>query len=416
MSQAITELKKTEVSLIAVTEARDGLASSNQVFERTTDSLKVQLHEEVTTRKLSEQRVEALVSDIEQLKTAKSEADDHMGEVQKAVATLQMQVKSEREKFVKMKTDLHATKNSSHSHEAQVHLLTIQVNDLQNELSMVKNEKETVQTSLSAHNSRLTLELEQVQEVMQKEVGRLQVELHQMTVDLERSREQQSLRRQEVLQLQQELLDEQSHISDLRTQLAHAHNSLTLEVGTREKLDQRILELEMHLTKLKARYKEDDLSGFEATKVEMNKMMSDMRRRLQEQMESQNNKTTPQIEALLKEVSKLEKYKSKVAALESALSQEKSLHSITKAHLTSIDQDNYRLRQQVMQTRKRLAVSPTSDRPKSRIEEINELIARSQTRAHQLFASGVYGDGPKSKSMPADMYTSGIYADIDTST
>ena len=60
-----------------------------------------------------------------------SEADDHMGEVQKAVATLQMQVKSEREKFVKMKTDLHATKNSSHSHEAQVHLLTIQVNDLQ---------------------------------------------------------------------------------------------------------------------------------------------------------------------------------------------------------------------------------------------------------------------------------------------
>ena len=41
-------------------------------------------------------------------------------------------------------------------------------------------------------------------------------------------------------------------------------------------------------------------------------MMSDMRRRLQEQMESQNNKTTPQIEALLKEVSKLEKYKSKV--------------------------------------------------------------------------------------------------------
>ena len=104
---------------------------------------------------------------------------------------------------------------------------------------MVKNEKETVQTSLSAHNSRLTLELEQVQEVMQKEVGRLQVELHQMTVDLERSREQQSLRRQEVLQLQQELLDEQSHISDLRTQLAHAHNSLTLEVGTREKLDQR---------------------------------------------------------------------------------------------------------------------------------------------------------------------------------
>ena len=56
---------------MAVTETRDGLATNNQVFERTTDSLKVQLHEEVTTRKLAEQRVESLVSDIEKLKTAK---------------------------------------------------------------------------------------------------------------------------------------------------------------------------------------------------------------------------------------------------------------------------------------------------------------------------------------------------------
>ena len=104
---------------------------------------------------------------------------------------------------------------------------------------MVKNDRETTQKSLSAHNSRLALELEQVQEVMQKEVGRLQVELHQLTADLERSREQQSLQAHEVLRLQQELLVEHSHTSDLRTQLTHAQNSLSLEVGTREKLDQR---------------------------------------------------------------------------------------------------------------------------------------------------------------------------------
>lgn len=110
---------------------------------------------------------------------------------------------------------------------------------LQNELTMVKNDRETTQKSLSAHNSRLALELEQVQEVMQKEVGRLQVELHQLTADLERSREQQSLQAHEVLRLQQELLVEHSHTSDLRTQLTHTQNSLSLEVGTREKLDQR---------------------------------------------------------------------------------------------------------------------------------------------------------------------------------
>ena len=67
----MTELKKTEVSLMAVTETRDSLAGSNQVYERTTDTLKCQLHEEVTTRKLAEQRVEATICEVEQLKTAK---------------------------------------------------------------------------------------------------------------------------------------------------------------------------------------------------------------------------------------------------------------------------------------------------------------------------------------------------------
>ncbi|KAI0233591.1 hypothetical protein LSAT2_016181 [Lamellibrachia satsuma] len=418
LSRAVTELKKTEVSLMAVTETRDSLAGSNQVYERTTDTLKCQLHEEVTTRKLAEQRIEATICEVEQLKTAKATVDDHISEAQKAIASLQVQLKSERDKFIKIRTDLQSTKNSSHSQEAHVHLLTIQINDLQNELTMVKNDRETTQKSLSAHNSRLALELEQVQEVMQKEVGRLQVELHQLTADLERSREQQSLQAHEVLRLQQELLVEHSHTSDLRTQLTHTQNSLSLEVGTREKLDQRIVELELLLSKLKARYKEEDLSGLEATRAEVNKMMSDLTRRIQDQMESQNNKKTPQIEALLKEVRKLEEYKTKVAALESALSQERSLHAITKAHLASIDEDNYRLRQQVMQSRKRLTIGHdhTSDRPKSRIEEINELIARSQSRANQLLSSGVYGDGPKFKVQSSDFYsTGGGYADAESS-
>ena len=58
-------------------------------------------------------------------------ADDHIAEAQKAIASLQVQFKSERDKFIKIRTDLQSTKNSSHSHEAHVHLLTIQINDLQ---------------------------------------------------------------------------------------------------------------------------------------------------------------------------------------------------------------------------------------------------------------------------------------------
>ena len=103
----------------------------------------------------------------------------------------------------------------------------------------MKNDSETTNKTMSDHNRHLTLKLEQLQEMTQKEVGRLQVELQQTSSDLERSREQQSVRSQELLQLQQELFVEQTRMSDARTQLMHAQNSLALEVGTREKLDQR---------------------------------------------------------------------------------------------------------------------------------------------------------------------------------
>ena len=56
---------------MAVTEARDSLSASNQLHERAIDSLKSQLHEEMTTRKLADQRIDAMMGELEQVKTAK---------------------------------------------------------------------------------------------------------------------------------------------------------------------------------------------------------------------------------------------------------------------------------------------------------------------------------------------------------
>ena len=67
--QTIASLKGTEVSLSAMTETRDSVMAINRSLEKSIDTLKTQVHEEVTTRKLTEQRVEGLRATLEDNRT-----------------------------------------------------------------------------------------------------------------------------------------------------------------------------------------------------------------------------------------------------------------------------------------------------------------------------------------------------------
>ena len=70
-TQARAELQASEASLAAVNQTKDALYRSNAAHERTIDGLRDQLHEEVTGRKLAEQRSESLQEHLEQVRTKK---------------------------------------------------------------------------------------------------------------------------------------------------------------------------------------------------------------------------------------------------------------------------------------------------------------------------------------------------------
>ena len=53
-------LKATEVALNNANDAKEQLANSNKTLEKTTEMLKTQLHEEITNRKLAEQKIETM--------------------------------------------------------------------------------------------------------------------------------------------------------------------------------------------------------------------------------------------------------------------------------------------------------------------------------------------------------------------
>ena len=60
-----------EARLSALTETKDSLLSTNRTQERTIDSLKNELHEERTTRKLAEQKAETMKVQLDETSSSK---------------------------------------------------------------------------------------------------------------------------------------------------------------------------------------------------------------------------------------------------------------------------------------------------------------------------------------------------------
>ncbi len=54
------KLQATEATLHSLTETKDSLHGSNKTYEKSIDTLKSQLHEEMTARKLADHKVETL--------------------------------------------------------------------------------------------------------------------------------------------------------------------------------------------------------------------------------------------------------------------------------------------------------------------------------------------------------------------
>ena len=71
LNQANANLRASEVSLSAVMETKESLYSSNRSYEKNLEGLKNQVHDEITARKLAEQKADSLQSHLEAIKYKK---------------------------------------------------------------------------------------------------------------------------------------------------------------------------------------------------------------------------------------------------------------------------------------------------------------------------------------------------------
>ncbi|CAG5126139.1 unnamed protein product [Candidula unifasciata] len=195
---------------------------------------------------------------------------------------------------------------------------------------------------------------------------------HQLSVDLEQARETIIIKNKENLKLQERVLELENHLREGETKLKHTEKTLKQE----EEMQTKML-----------------------TRQEMNHVLSELSHQLQFHIETsrllgQGGKDDGEL---------VHKLRRSLLEAETKLNTERTLHAVTRSSVQALEEDCTRLRQTILMMRRHGAHK--EKKQKSRMEEINEIIARSQTRAQVLLASGEFSlDGSLRNLTPSRDY------------
>nr|KAI8756306.1 putative leucine-rich repeat-containing protein DDisoform X1 [Biomphalaria glabrata] len=301
-----------------------------------------------------------------------------------------------KQKKISLENSLHSTQSECTSFKERIMSLTNQIKDKESALNIsqkaVRLGEEKIeflssellrhQRLLDSHKQQSTAKLQQLRsqaETESKDQIKVQQQAHVLSVELEQVRETLTLKNKESLKLQETVLELEQRVREYEIKLRLGEEMQT-------KLGYRFEEQENEVKKLRnflSKKAEEDGSG-KTMWQEMNRVMSELSHQLQFHFETSRSMDHGGRE----EDELVYKLRKQLLETESQLNTERALHQITKGSMQSLEEDCNRLRQTIMAMRKR-AIS-SEKKQKSRMEEINEIIARSQTRAQALLSSGDY--------------------------
>ncbi|XP_013389557.1 myosin-14-like [Lingula anatina] len=224
------------------------------------------------------------------------------------------------------------------------------------------------------------------------EKNKLSLQVQNLTADLEQARDLVAVKNKENLKMHEEHLSLQEKLSEAKSQLRELQDQVLVEADLRKKLDKRNNDLEDDLMKLQLVVGKLDQDGEDTKdsktddniKAEIIRMLQELSLQLHLQQETRGHNSDN-----AKEMQLLEMYKNKIDGFEMELSSERAMHSLTKTQLRSLEEDNQRLRIQMAQIKK-MRNTHTDKSNKTHLEEINDIIARSQTRAKAMFPTGEF--------------------------
>lgn len=399
LMQSQTRVASVESSLASALESRDKLQINSRMQERSLEETKERLQEEMTSRKVAEQRAESLQSQLHELRKDKFLTEEKMNQMTTDLTKTEQMVKTEKERAKRLSDQQQELEATVYTQESSAKAKQEQLELQQNEIGKLRQILESQKQQLNAKLKKTTTELKQQLEIIEEDRVRVIQQNQLLSADVERARDQLAMKNKENLQLQETILGHEDQLRENSLQLRRAEDARKAEEELQSKLSSRFAAQEEELKRMKiylSKKAEESGDNEKSMWMDLNRLIQDMNRQLHEHMESQKSGQDPKD----RDMKQLSTYKKRVIDLESELSTEKAVHQITKSSLQALEEDNQRLRHQYHAMRRRDNV--TSDKKyKSRMEAINEIIAKSQTQAQaMLAASGYYDDPQKSLYSP----------------
>ncbi|KAL5005365.1 hypothetical protein ScPMuIL_018821 [Solemya velum] len=395
LGKAETRIHALECSLGSSVEARDKLQVRVRLLERTEEALNKQVEGATMAQQLASEKAETTRAHLEETRRDKWAADQKVTKAEATVIKQEEDLKKLQDKIKEFTEKCNELEAVSYSHEANA-----KSGQQQLDIMMVENKKlrhliENQKQQLGGRLKKVSVDLKQQLQTSEEDHTKLSLQVKQLTSDLEKARQHITEKSNENLQLQEQILSLESHARESSARLKETKELLRMETEIQNKLTNRYEEQEDELKTLKmflAKKAEEAGDADKSTWTEMGRLIQDLSRKMQDQLELQNSSKH---EGKDRDVQTVQRYRSRLSELESELSTEKALHQITQNSLRSLEEDCQRLRHQLHSVRRRDVTTPDKKK-KSRMEVINEIIARSQSQAQTMLASAGYYDGTTS--------------------
>ncbi|VDI58644.1 golgin subfamily B member 1 [Mytilus galloprovincialis] len=389
LSQTQSQIQSLQSSLSSAVTSRDKLQIECRLLQRTVEETREQLHDTSTSRKVAEQRADTLEGQLHDSRKDRFLTEEKLNQSLSTVSRLEREQKLDKEK---LKAAIEASQEyeaTAYGQESNARAKQEKVDVLQNEVGKLKQILETQKVQMNSKLKKSAKDLSQQMELIESDRNKVSQQNTQLFTDLEKSREIVQIKNKENLKLQEDMLQLQEQVKELSFKLKHSDEARKTEEELQSKLQKKLDDQEDELKRVRNFLTKKAEESGEAEKSawhDMNKMIHEMSQQMSMHLESQKTSDSKDQDAKV-----AQRYKKHIHDLNTELQTERALHKITASSLQSLEEDCVRLRQQCQAMRKRNN-SASDKRYKSRMEAINEIIARSQTQAQAMLASGNYLD------------------------
>lgn len=388
LSQTQARLKALETSLASAVEARDKYQMTNRMLEHSLEEKRSKLEEESTCFRVAEKKSETLQSQLNDSRRERFLTEDKLNQCQTNLVKVEKELRAEKDHCLELEERIQELEAVSATQQSAVRAKQEQVDVLQSEIGKLRQIIDGQKQQLGGKLKKSAQEFKQQLDLVEMEKEQLLKQNQQLTFDLEKARETIQAKNKEILKIQENILNLEEQIRERSSKLKKMEDNLKVEEEIQSKLASRYQEQEDEVKRMKnflSKKAEEATDADKSMWQDMSKVIQDMSLKIQQHFEGSKERENQREQDL----KLIKKYKKQVRDLEGDLNTERAVHSITKSSLQALEEDCQRLRKQFMASKRRDKSS--ADKPsKSRMEAINEIIARSQTQAQNMLAAGGY--------------------------